>query len=120
VPYSYEKPNFMATTILLRNQKTGMVKKGFYGFSWTTFFFGGLPAIFRGDIAIGLILVILQVLTLGVATLIWAFVYNKHYTTKLLEKDYVFADSEGAVALARMKLGITAPDKSIPQNQHAA
>jgi len=100
----------MATTIMMKNPKTGIFKKGIYGFSWTTFFFGGLPAIFRGDIVTGLIIIVLGILTCGIAQLIWAFFYNKHYTTKLIEQGYVFADSEGAVAMARAKLGIAAPD----------
>ncbi|MDR3566507.1 MAG: hypothetical protein P4L43_00605 [Syntrophobacteraceae bacterium] len=63
----------MATTIIMKNPKTGIVKKGFYGFSWTTFFFIGIPALFRGDILIGLITTILGILTGGITTFIWAF-----------------------------------------------
>lgn len=39
-----------------------------------------------------------------------AFFYNKSYTLKLVENGYVFADSEGAMAMARAKLGIVAPE----------
>lgn len=38
----------MATVVMLKHPETGIVTKGFYGFSWTTFFFGCLPALFRG------------------------------------------------------------------------
>ena len=97
----------MAQVVMLRNPQTGIVKKGFFGFSWTTLFWGGLPALFRGDIIIGLVVVVLQILTWGVATFFWAFFYNKQYTLKLIEQGYQFADSEGTVALARAKLGVT-------------
>jgi hypothetical protein len=103
----------MAQIVMLRNPQTGIVKKGFYGFSWTTFFWGGLPALFRGDILVGLGVVVLSILTWGVAGFLWAFFYNKHYTLKLIEQGYQFADSEGKVALARAKLGVT--QTSLPQ-----
>ena len=38
----------MATKILMRDE-SGNLKEGFVGWSWTTFFFGCLPALFRGD-----------------------------------------------------------------------
>lgn len=40
----------MAKTVMLRHPQTGILKKGLYGYSWTTLFFSGFPAIFRGDI----------------------------------------------------------------------
>ncbi|MCQ2879452.1 HrgC protein [Helicobacter pylori] len=57
----------MATSVVLR--KNNLTKKGLVGFSWTTLFFGFLvPAI--------------------IANIVFAFIYNKKYTTKLLEDDY--------------------------------
>jgi hypothetical protein len=96
----------MATVVLMKHPETGLVKRGFIGFSWTTLFFGGLPALFRGDWIMGLILVLLSILTLGVAGLIAAFMYNKHYTSKLVESGYVFADSEALNTIARAKIGV--------------
>jgi hypothetical protein len=97
----------MATLVMLRNPQTGIVKKGYYGFSWTTFFFGGLPALCRADFLVGVLILIGSVLTFGIANIIAAFLYNKQYTTKLVEQGYQFADNDGNVALARAKLGIT-------------
>ena len=45
----------MATRIMLKHPQTGVIKPGYFGFSWTTFFFGGFPALFRGQIGLGLI-----------------------------------------------------------------
>ncbi|WP_223871824.1 hypothetical protein [Candidatus Dactylopiibacterium carminicum] len=39
----------MATRIVLQHKETGFIKNGYYGFSWTTLFFGFMPALFRGD-----------------------------------------------------------------------
>ena len=94
----------MAHTIIMQSPTTGVTKKGFYGFSWTTFFFGGFPALFRGDFAIGLVFIILNILTFGIAGIIFAFVYNKRYTIKLIEIGYRFAGSPGENACAASKL----------------
>jgi hypothetical protein len=91
---------------MMRHPQTGLVKKGLVGFSWTTLFFGGFPALFRGDIVIGLVTMVLSFFTLGISNIIWAFMYNKQYTRRLVEGGYVFADGEALNALARSKLGI--------------
>jgi uncharacterized membrane protein (Fun14 family) len=107
----------MATRIALKHKQTGLVKDGFYGFSWTTLFFGFFPALFRGDFItfIGgfVVTVIIAVVTMGVGAffvgLVWAFMYNKYYTRKLLEQGYELASSEGENALAASALGIVLP-----------
>lgn len=107
----------MATRIALRQKDTGLVKDGFYGFSWTTLFFGFFPALFRGDFItfIGgfIISVIIAVITMGFGvffiSLVWAFMYNKYYTRKLLEKGYVLAGSDADNTLAASALGVAMP-----------
>ncbi|QJE73786.1 hypothetical protein HHL28_12390 [Aerophototrophica crusticola] len=104
----------MAKTVMMKHAGSGIIKRGFYGFSWTTFFFGFFPALFRGDfltfIGAFVIIVILGALTFGIgsfiAMIVWAFLYNSYYTKRLLEKGYVFADSEGVVAEAKQQLGV--------------
>ncbi len=96
----------MATKITMHDPVTGISKSGFYGFSWTNFFFGGFPALFRGDIVIGLVVVVLNVLTWWIAGVIWSFFYNKHFTHRLVEKGYVFTGTEAEVAAAKSALGI--------------
>lgn len=96
----------MAQIVMLKNPKTGIVKKGFYGFSWTVLFFGGFPPLFRGDIVTAILAFVLYWLTAGIGTLIWAFFYNKQFTTKLIEQGYELADTEARNAMARSKLGI--------------
>jgi len=49
---------------------------------------------------------VINILTMGLGGIIWAFFYNKSYTTKLLEKGYKFADSDGMTSIAKAKLGI--------------
>lgn len=96
----------MATKITLQHPTTGISKTGFYGFSWTTLLFGGFPALFRGDIIIGLVVIILNMFTMWVAGIIWSFFYNKFYTIKLVEKGYVFVGTDAEIAAAKSALGI--------------
>lgn len=91
---------------MMQQPSTGIVKKGFYGFSWTTLFFGGFPAIFRGDLVEGILVLVANFLTFGVAGIIWAFVYNKRYTLKLINQGYKFSADEAAITLAKSNLGI--------------
>ena len=58
------------------------------GFSWTTLFFGGWPAVFRGDVLIGLGLVVAGVITWGLSNVIAAFLYNKVHIQGLLDNGY--------------------------------
>ncbi|MFL6676245.1 MAG: hypothetical protein ACJ8LG_23510 [Massilia sp.] len=101
----------------MRHKESGIVKDGYYGFSWTTLFFGFFPALFRGDFItfIGgfVISIIIAIVTWGVGAffigLVWAFMYNKYYTRKLIERGYVLAGSEGENAMAASVLGVAAP-----------
>lgn len=104
----------MATTVILRHKETGVIKTGYFGFSWTTLFFGAFPALFRGDYLTFLgaltIMVLLAIFTFGIgafaAGIVWAFIYNKYFTTRLLERGYVFAQEDTTTMQARAALGI--------------
>lgn len=63
-----------------------VLKKGYVGFSWTTLFFGAFVPLFRGDWLYFLIVLIAQFVTYGLASIIFAFVYNGIYTKNLIEK----------------------------------
>lgn len=100
--------------IAMKHKETGIMKTGFYGFSWTTFFFGFFPALFRSDfiafIAGVVITIPIGLVTAGIGGFfigpIWAFRYNKYYTLKLVERGYVFDGSDGDNATAALALGI--------------
>lgn len=62
------------------------------GFSWTTFFFGCIPAFCRGDWISGSIIFSLAFFTLGFSNIIAAFLYNKMYARSLFERGYIMYD----------------------------
>ncbi len=80
----------MATTISLK--KDNLIKKGLVGFSWTTFFFGFFVPIIRGDARWAIVMVVAALFTFGLSNIVFAFIYNKQYTTRLLESGYEPAD----------------------------
>ncbi|MGX4990654.1 hypothetical protein [Enterobacter kobei] len=104
----------MASGITLENPTTGQIKNGYYGFSWTTLFFGFFPALFRGDystfIGVFVVCVILGMVTAGIgsciAMFVWAFMYNKYYTNKPIAKGFRLAGSQAENVKAASKLGI--------------
>lgn len=105
----------MATRIPMKHRDTGIMKDGYYGFSWTTLFFGFFPALFRGDfitfLGAFLVTLVIALLTVGIGAmfvgLIWAFMYNKYYTRRLLERGYQFDGSPGDNAMAASALGVS-------------
>ena len=79
---------------------------GIYGFSWTTLFFGPIPAFFRGDIATAVMLAAGSTFSFWLSSIIWAFIYNKKYTIALLERGYLFDAPQTEIDKAKRKLGI--------------
>ena len=59
------------------------------------------------------ILILLLAFTAGVGNIIvcaiWGFMYKKHYTSKLIEKGYVFSDTDenNAKAMAAIGMSVT-------------
>ena len=96
----------MAKKVALIHPQTGLLKSGFYGFSWTFLFFGWFVPLFRGELMIALLHFTITVITIGLWQIIFAFLYNKQYTTRLLEKGYVLNDTEEVNEEARQRLGI--------------
>lgn len=81
----------------LVNQRTGQYKTAPIGFSWTTFFFGIFPALFRGNWKWAIIGALLNLITFGFGTaIIMSFIYNKLYIKDLIKDGYVPATNEEA------------------------
>lgn len=66
----------------------GLVKQVKVGFSWTAFFFGGLPFFFRGLPLHGIIWIVLSMITFGISHLILMFIINKQTAHYFLEHGY--------------------------------
>lgn len=93
-------------TVLLKHKQSGLIKKGFFGYSTTYLFFGWLVPVVRGEIGIGVLHLVLTAFTFGLFQLVMPYLYNKQYMTRLLTSGWELCDDEPVVSQARMKLGI--------------
>jgi hypothetical protein len=97
----------MATKIQIKHSGSGMVKNGFYGFSWTYLFFGWFVPLFRGELGVGALHLLFTVVTFGLWQLIVCFLYNKQYMTRMLTNGWVLAGSDSENSVARQVLSIS-------------
>ena len=118
----------MATKVSLKHTQSGVIKAAPIGFSWTTFFFGGFPALLRGDLKWAVIMWIvwlsglgLSFLTFGITSVVFgivlAVIYNKRYVVERLEEGYVPADDHSRNVLMRAGIGTTASVESPTSNE---
>ena len=99
----------MAKNVKLLHPSNGLIKQGFYGFSWTYLFFGWFVPLFRGELGVAALHLLFTFCTFGLWQLIACFLYNKQYMTRMIEKGYELNDDESVMSAARLKLGIVKP-----------
>ena len=92
--------------IKVKHNDSGIQKHCFVGYSWTYCFFGFFVPIFRGEIAVGVFHLIFSLVTFGIFQLIMPFLYNKQYSTRLLNDSWSLDDSDENNEIARQKIGI--------------
>ena len=92
--------------INLIHSSSGIKKSSFVGYSWTYFFFGFFVPIFRGEIGIGVLHLVLSFVTFGIFQLIMPFLYNKQYSTRLIVNGWTLNDTEELNKFAQKKLNI--------------
>lgn len=79
------------------------------GFSWTTFFFGFFPALFRSDWVGALIQLLVGLVTFGFSQLVFMFIYNKMYLKRLLNDGFEVTGGTGDVAYIEQRIGRQLP-----------
>ena len=99
----------MAQRVFIKHEPSGLIKKGYVGFSWTYLIFGWWVPLLRGELGIAALHVLFTVLTLGLWQLIGAFVYNKQFMTRKLTSGWVLSDTPEINKAAAIKVGIALP-----------
>ena len=99
----------MASKINIRHKEGGIIKTGFYGFSWTYLFFGFFVPLFRGELGVGALHLLFTLVTGGLWQLIVCFLYNKQYMTRMLTRGWILDGSDSEKTMASSALGVAIP-----------
>ena len=95
--------------ITFENPQTGQIKQAPAGFSWTVLFFGALPALFRGHWVGFFIMLICALITFGLSTLVFMFIYNKMYINHLIGEGYKAKTGSAELDYIEGKIGMQLP-----------
>ncbi|MDA9919988.1 flagellar basal body-associated FliL family protein [Luminiphilus sp.] len=94
------------TAVKISHEQSGMKGQCFVGFSWTYYLFGWLVPIFRGEIAIGFLHLLITVFTFGLFQPVMSFLYNRQYSRRQFTDGWELADTDNQNALSRGRLGL--------------
>ncbi len=98
----------MATAVPIKHKESGMMKNGYYGFSWTYLIFGWFVPLFRGELGVGALHFLFTFVTFGLWQFILSFLYNKQYMTRMLTNGWELAGNENENLKARAALEMSA------------
>jgi hypothetical protein len=110
----------------VETQQPGVLEEGLFDSSWTTLVFCFFPAMLHGDYItfIGgfVISIIIAIFTLDIGAffigLVWASVYKKYYTRRLLDNGQEFNASEKLNAQAFAALSVARSKQAHPIRVH--
>jgi hypothetical protein len=92
--------------VLIKHKLSNIVKNGYVGYCWTYLIFGWIVPIFRGEIGIGALHLLLTLISFGLFQIIMPFLYNKQFMIRNLTNGYELNDEESINLIAKQKLGI--------------
>ena len=99
------------TTIHFKNPITNEMKQAPVGFSWTTFFFGLFPALFRSDWKWAAIMGLCALVTWGFSSIVFCFIYNSLHIKDLVNSGFkAVSIDDNNLAGASSNVGIIIPE----------
>jgi len=100
--------------LLLRLQKrirvvhssSGVGKNGYMVYSWTYLIGGWFVPVFRGELVIGLIHLVVTLVSFDLSQIVFPFVYNRQYMNRMLTSGRVLDSIDSNYEMAKGKLNI--------------
>jgi hypothetical protein len=92
--------------VRLIHPTAGIVKNGYVGYSWSYLIFGWFVPIYRGEIGIGVLHLIVALISIGLSQLIFPFIYNRQYMNRMLTSGWQLDPTDPNFEIARQKLNM--------------
>lgn len=92
-----------------KNPQNGNLREAPIGFSWTTFFFGFFPALLRGHWKGFFAMLLIAVISFGLALYVFPFLYNKYYVKHLIKEGYLVVIKDVNTSEIEKHLGFKVP-----------
>lgn len=93
-----------SSRVQLEQPVTKEIREAPVGFSWTTLFFGFIPALVRSDWKWGIIQALAAGFSGGLAWLVFPFIYNRLYLKEMMKKGFKPKETGGADLSAQVAL----------------
>lgn len=85
---------------------TGLINNGYIGYSWTYLVFGWFVPMFRGELGVGVLHFVFTLISAGLSQLIFPFIYNRQFMTRMLTSGWRLDESDDNYELAKRKLDV--------------
>jgi len=92
--------------IRIVHSSSGVGKNGYVGYSWTYLIIGWFVPVFRGELVIGLIHLVITLVSFGLSQIVFPFVYNRQYMNRMLTSGRVLDSIDSNYEMAKGKLNI--------------
>ena len=92
--------------VRLIHSSAGIVKNGYVGYSWSYLIFGWFVPVYRGEIGIGVLHLVIALISVGLSQLIFPFVYNRQFMNRMLTSGWQLDPADPNYEIARQKLNI--------------
>jgi hypothetical protein len=92
--------------VRLIHSTAGISKNGYVGYSWSYLIFGWFVPVYRGEIGIGVLHLLIALISVGLSQLIFPFVYNRQFMNRMLTSGWQLDTTDQNYEIARQKLNI--------------
>lgn len=92
--------------VRLIHATAGIVKNGYVGYSWSYLIFGWFVPVYRGEIGIGVLHLVIALISVGLSQLIFPFIYNRQFMNRMLTSGWLLDPTDPNYEFAKVKLNV--------------